>query len=50
MTRVKLLSGGRVTIPKLIRAKNGWKSGTAVEFIIVGDSLHVVTAKPSAAR
>jgi AbrB family looped-hinge helix DNA binding protein len=47
MTRIKLLSGGRITIPKAIRDKKSWKTGTAVEFIIVGESLHIVTSKQS---
>jgi AbrB family looped-hinge helix DNA binding protein len=47
MTRIKLLAGGRITIPKAMRIKNGWKAGSVVEFVIVGDSLHIVTADPS---
>ncbi len=45
MARTRLSSKGRLTIPKAVRDRHGWTSGTEIEIEDVGDAV-VLRAAP----
>lgn len=47
---MKITSKGQVTIPQEIREKTGLLPDTEVEFVVRGNIVQIVKAKPSSSR